>query len=74
VFEDLIAGNDCQEQNDNGFFIEINGGVVIIKIDPHTENGDNGETYTKFTLPHVICRHTFMQLQPIMQRLWPNDN
>ena len=72
TFDALLAGKNCWEQDDDGFFVSLKDGIVTIKIDTRDSNG--ADEYTVFTLPLEVCRPAFVEIQPIMKRLWPVDD
>ena len=71
TFDALIAGRNCREQDDEGFFITLKDGIITFEIDPREAVGN--DEYTIFKLPLEVCRPAFVELQPIMKRLWPED-
>jgi hypothetical protein len=56
----MIAGQDAEDQNDDGFFIKVRSGVVLIEIEPNTDGGDLDPT--KFNLPLEVCQPAFKTL------------
>lgn len=71
TFEEILAGRNCREQDDEGFFITLKDGIITIEIDPRENITIDG--YVVFKLPLEVCRDSFVALHPIMTRLWPHS-
>ena len=57
---DLIAGNNTNDQDDEGFNISLSEGVVQISI-----NRDCEHETTVFKFPHKVCLNAFEQIMNI---------
>ena len=70
TFDEILAGRNCREQDDEGFFISLKDGIITIEIDPRENITIDG--YVVFKLPLEACRASFVALHPIMTRLYPH--
>ena len=61
----FIAGQDAQDQNDEGFFIKLKAGLIEIESDP---NSDVYEA-SRYTLPFEICKPTFEKIAELYPKL-----
>jgi hypothetical protein len=59
----MIAGQEAQDQNDDGFRISTKGRVVTIEIMMAIDGGDC--EYVEFNLPLEVCKPAFDQLLPL---------
>ena len=61
TIEALIAGQEINDQNDDGFYVELKNSVVEFQICP--EHCENPDRYTVIKLPYSVCKEAFEQIK-----------